>query len=121
MAIKLGKRYYFITMARRTYLPATREAVRLLATSIAVARRERGWTVEELAERVGVTHTTMRRVERGELGVAVGTVLEAAVILGLPLFGDDPAVRRLESRRLEERLALLPRRVRTSVIVDDDF
>jgi transcriptional regulator with XRE-family HTH domain len=111
-------------MANRTkhnYLPATQEAARLLGASIAVARREHGWTIEELAERVGVTHMTIRRIERGDLGVALGTVLEAAVILGLPLFGDDPTVRRLEGRRLEERLALLPRRVRRTERVDDDF
>ncbi len=108
-------------MTRRPYLPATREAARLLGNSIALARRERGWSIYELAERVGVTHMTIRRLERGEMGVALGTALEAAAMVGLPLFGEDPALRRLETRRVEERLALLPRPVRKQVRVDDDF
>jgi transcriptional regulator with XRE-family HTH domain len=108
-------------MARHSYLPPTREALRLLGSSIALARRERGWSVDELAERVGANHTTIRRLERGEPGVAVGTAFEAAVIVGLPLFGDDPALRRLEARRVQERLALMPRRVRKRTQVDDDF
>ena len=108
-------------MAKRAYLPLTREAARLLGNSVDLARRERGWSVEELAERVGVTHVTIRKLERGDLGVALGTALEAAAIVGVPLFGEDPALRRLEARRVQERLALLPQRVRRRARVDDDF
>lgn len=76
--------------------------------------------MEELAERVGANHTTIRRLERGEPGVALGTALEAAVIVGLPLFAEDPALRRLEARRVQERLALMPR-PRKKAPIDDDF
>lgn len=108
-------------MKTRTHLRTTRETARLLGGSIAVARRERHMTLAELAERVGVTSTTIRRIERGDLGVAVGSVLEAAAIVGVPLYGGDPALRRLEQRRVEERLALLPQRVRVPARVDNDF
>jgi transcriptional regulator with XRE-family HTH domain len=55
----------------RTYSPVTVEAARLLGARVQQARRERRWTLQELADRVGVTHVTMRQVERGELTVGV--------------------------------------------------
>ncbi len=86
-----------------------------------LGRRERRWTLQELADRVGVSYATMRKVERGDLTVALGVALEAAAVLGVPLFDEDRSRRRLEAARVDDRLALLPRRVRTPVEVDDDF
>lgn len=94
--------------------------MRLLGGRIRLARTQRRMTVEELAERVGVTHTTVRRIERGSLSVKVGSAFEAASVLGVPLFDEDPGRVGLEARRLASDLALLPRRVRKPV-VDDDF
>jgi transcriptional regulator with XRE-family HTH domain len=94
--------------------------MRLLGGRIRLARMRRRMTVQELAERVGVTHTTIRRVERGSLSVKVGIVFEAASVLGVALFDEDPVRVGLETRQLASDLALLPRRVRKPV-VDDDF
>lgn len=105
----------------RTYSPLTVEAARLLGSRIRLARKERGWTVEQLAERVGVAHVTISKVERGDLTVAVGTVFEAATVVGVALFDPDPRRRSLEADRVNDRLALLPRLVRPAVPVDDDF
>ncbi len=105
----------------RTYSPLTAEAARLLGARVALARRERRWTLQELADRVGVSYVTMRKVERGDLTVALGVAFEAAAVLGVPLFDEDRSRRRLESARVDDRLALLPRRVARSVEVDDDF
>jgi len=85
------------------------------------ARLQRRWTVEELAERVGVNHTTVRKVERGDLTVGLGPAFEAAALLGVPLFSSDDERRSIEVARLQDRLALLPQRARRPVIVDDDF
>ena len=74
----------------------------------------------ELAERVGVSHVTMSKVERGDPSVALGTAFEAAALVGVTLFDDDPARRRLESERNVDRLALLPRSTRRRR-VDNDF
>jgi transcriptional regulator with XRE-family HTH domain len=93
----------------------------LLGARVALARRERRWTLQELADRVGVSYVTMRKVERGDLTVALGVAFEAAAVLGVPLFDEDRSRRRLESARVDDRLALLPRRVARSVEVDDDF
>lgn len=100
---------------------ATREALELLGTSIRVARLHRRWTIRELAERVGVSHVTIQKVERGDPGVALGTALEAATLVGLPLFHPDADVRARELDHRRRELALLPTRAREAGPVDDDF
>jgi len=93
----------------------------LLGDRVRLARRQRRWTVEELAERVGVAHATIRKVERGDLTVALGTAFEAAAVLGVALFHDDATRRTLEAGRVADRLAVLPKVIRVPVDVDDDF
>lgn len=105
----------------RTYSHVTIEAAELLGARVRLARRERRWTLQELADRVGVTHATMRKVERGELTVALGVAFEAAAVLGVPLFHEERSRRSLEAARVDDRLAVLPQAVRKPVDVDDDF
>jgi transcriptional regulator with XRE-family HTH domain len=93
----------------------------MLGAAVRVGRRHRRWTVAELAERVGVTEATMLKVEGGDPGVRLGTALEAAALTGVPLFGEDRSRRQLERRRLDDRLSLLPQKVRKPHEVDDDF
>ncbi len=102
----------------RTYAPVTRHAAQLLGQRVRLGRRER--TVEELAGRVGVSPVTLRKVERGDLTVALGTAFEAAALVGVTLFDDDPARRALEAQHVAARLAVLPAAVRSGA-VDDDF
>lgn len=109
----------------RAYLPSTTYALKALGAQIAVARRELGWTAADLAERLGTTAQLVSRIERGAASTAVGTVFEAAVLCGVPLFGADPddmpalaAV--AEHERV--RLALLPSRIRRRPVeVSSDF
>jgi transcriptional regulator with XRE-family HTH domain len=105
----------------RTYSPVTVRAARLLGARVRLARREHRWTLQELADRVGVTHVTMRKVERGDLTVGLGVAFEAAAVLGVPLFHEDPSRRMLEAGRVDDRLAVLPALVRKPTEVDDDF
>ncbi len=105
----------------RTFSPVTVEAARLLGARVRLARRERRWTLQELADRVGVTEVTMRKVERGDLTVGLGVALEAAAVVGVPLFHEDRSRRSLEAGRVDDRLAVLPQSVRKPVAVDDDF
>jgi transcriptional regulator with XRE-family HTH domain len=106
----------------RTYSPQVVEAARLLGAQVRRARLERRWTVEELAERVGVNHATMRKVERGDLTVGLGPAFEAAALVGIPLFHADPERRRLEARETDARLAVLPARARRPLKAGDvDF
>jgi transcriptional regulator with XRE-family HTH domain len=101
---------------------SARLAAQLLGTEIAQGRRERRWTVEQLAQRCGVSPTTVRKVERGDSGVAVGTVFELAVLTSVPLFSDKPDELSGLLVTSRDRLALLPKRVREPRRpVNDDF
>ncbi len=100
---------------------ATTEALELFAVLIRAGRIRRGWTMDELAERLGSTRTTVRRIEHGEPGVAMGTAFEAARLVGVSLFGDDATSRdRLLTERRNE-LSLLPKAVRPSKEASYDF
>ena len=107
-------------MAARTPSPKARDAARVLGAQIAAGRRRRRWTAARLAEQLNVSLPTLRKVERGDPTVALGTVLDAAVVVGVPLFGTD--LDRL-AHHIEDRVALLPDRV-TPIGddgLDDDF
>ncbi|MGN6586948.1 MAG: helix-turn-helix domain-containing protein [Solirubrobacterales bacterium] len=106
---------------RANYSPRTIEAAELLGARIRLGRRERNWTLQELAERVGVGVVTMRKIEQGDPRVRLGAVFEAANLTGVALFDQDPSRLSLEAARIHDRLALLPSRVRKSREVDDAF
>lgn len=107
----------------RTLSWQTETALRLLGAEIAQGRRERRWSSASLAKRAGVSETTVRKVERGDSGVAIGTVFEMATLTGVPIFSADPRELEVGLRRSQDRLALLPERVRERALppIDDDF
>ena len=109
-------------MAGPILSPLTTEALQLLGTSIKAQRLHRRWSIDELARRVGVSHPTIIKVERADPTVAIGTVLEAATLVGVPLFDADPVVRGRHRERLAVELKLLPSAGRISTVeADDDF
>lgn len=103
----------------RAYSPQTSVALKLLGSQIRLARTRRRMTVEELAERVGVSAPTVRQIERGGPTVGAGVMFEAAVILGVPLFDEQPAAVGREARRVSTELALLPKRARKPAVNND--
>lgn len=108
---------------RRAMLPQAEDALAVFASLVAQGRRRRGWTAEELAERVGVSPKTLRKVEHGDPTVALGIALEAAALVGVPLVADPDDLPSVRARE-QDRLALLPRRVRAHVSeieLNDDF
>lgn len=113
-----------MSASRRVLSPVAVDAARVLGQQIARVRRARRWTAAELGERVGVTARTISAVEGGAPTVALGTYLEAATVLGVPLFGADGPGLAVLARRGRDELALLPRRVRHREVeteIDDDF
>ncbi|MCB1756447.1 MAG: helix-turn-helix transcriptional regulator [Gammaproteobacteria bacterium] len=83
-----------------------------LGERIRQARIEANMSQIDLGDRIGVTRYTVGALESGRAKVAIGTVLEAAHVVGLPLFetrSDDLARSLVENN--------LPKRVK----LDDDF
>jgi transcriptional regulator with XRE-family HTH domain len=103
--------------------PYALEAARLLGARIRLARRERRWSQEELAERAGITARTVSKIEHGDLSVGLGATFEAAALLGVPLFHAERSQLSADRDRVEARAALLPRptRSRGADEVHDDF
>lgn len=107
---------------QRNYLSSTSNAVLVLGLQLGTARRAQRRTSQEVAERAGITRTTLRRIERGDPDVAIGLYFEVAMVLSIPLFGTEGRdLAELAANGVRE-LALLPQRVRIRPIkVDDDF
>nr|WP_318383593.1 helix-turn-helix transcriptional regulator [uncultured Enterobacter sp.] len=106
----------------RTYSRFSLEAARLLGLMIRNARIELGITIEELAERAGVSRGLVYRAEEGEMGCAIGAVFELATLVGVPLFSADQSTIAMHIANAEKTLSLLPRAVhRPNKVVKDDF
>ncbi len=101
-------------MSKRTraYSRTVRQAAELLGSQVKEARVERRWTVRELAERAGISTSTLLKVERGDPSVTLGVAFDVATLVGVPLFHEDRAGLRAELARRRDRLTLLPQRVR---------
>lgn len=106
----------------RAISPAARDAALVLGLEVARSRRQRRWTAASLAERAGISVNTLRKIERGDPTVAMGTVFDVATLVGVRLFGVDRNELPGIVRRSRDRLALLPARIyEPTGEVDDDF
>jgi transcriptional regulator with XRE-family HTH domain len=97
-------------MARRTTSPhpAVRRLLRELGENLRLARLRRGFPMELVAERAGMSRTTLRAVESGEPGVTLGSYANVLHSLGLHedlgLVGrDDELGRKLQDAKLPTR------------------
>ncbi len=107
---------------QRTASRYAAEAIELLGNAIRVARIDHKLTMEETADRAGISRALLRRIENGDPGVSLGAAFEAAAVVGVPLF--EPERSRLGSHlaHQSEKLALLPASVRSRRReVKDDF
>lgn len=107
---------------KRSYSRVTLQALAMLGKLIRIGRAERGLTAQELADRAGISRTTLSAIEKGTPGPEIGIVLEVASIVGVRLFDYDERGFQAHNARLDEKLALLPKSVRHAIReVDDDF
>jgi DNA-binding XRE family transcriptional regulator len=98
-------------MAGRLPIPAQR-ALRELGADIRAARRRRRIPVGLLADRVGVSRTTLVKVEHGDPGTSAGAYAATLFVLGMVnRLADlaDPGQDKIGLALEEERL---PRRIR---------
>lgn len=106
----------------KVYSPYTKDALLLFCHLIRAERKARKMTEQELADRVGVSRSFIKRLEKGDTSCAVGSVFEAAHVLGIPLFDLEPGRLARELRQVEERLTLLPKTIhKKAKVIDDDF
>ena len=106
----------------RSYSRYTQEAATLLGNMIRLGRMERNFTLQELAERAGISRGLLQRIEKGELGCEIGAVFEVAGIVGIKLFEDETTSLKLANASITDKLALLPKYVRKQAKkVDDEF
>jgi transcriptional regulator with XRE-family HTH domain len=106
----------------RTYSRITRDVLTLLGGLIRIGRKRRKMSEADLAARVGIARSTLQLIEKGHPKVEIGLVFEAATLVGVPLFVDEPSRLASEHSRIDDKLALLPQSVRVPRSkVKDDF
>lgn len=113
-------------MAKRTVplRPHVQDALSVWGQLIRRGRLDRAWTAKDLAARANVSEQTVLSAEAGNRGTSVGTMMDLADLVGIPIFGiEDRSEIAIRRQRGEEMLALLPSRVRRPKggSIDDDF
>ena len=104
------------------YSRYTSDALALVGQLVREARLAKALTTTDLAARAGVSRALLQRIERGDPGCSIGAVFEVASICGVPLFEMDQRQLSAKLALQREKMALLPKSVRTSAVdVNDDF
>ena len=106
----------------RTYSRTTREALQLMGGQVRLARKQRKMSEADLAARIGIARSTLQLIEKGHPKVEIGLMFEAASLLGVPLFVEEPSRLASQIERVGDKLALLPQSIRRPrKEVNDDF
>ena len=69
-------------MAVKVNSVSARRALEALGANIKTARLKRRISVKGFAERIGVSESTVARLEKGNDGVSIGTLAMACLVLG---------------------------------------
>ena len=86
-------------------LPTADRIIKEFGNNLKLARRRRKLSVEQIAERAGISRTTLWLVEKGAPSVAMGTYAQVLFVLGLEkdllkVAGDDLLGRKLQDAQL---------------------
>lgn len=92
-------------------LPAA-HALRKLGRDLALARRKRGISTADMAERLFVSRDTLWRLERGDPTVAIGTLATAVFVLQLQNRLANLAAPETDALALSLDEQRLPKRIR---------
>ena len=108
---------------KRAYSQYTLEALQLMGEQIKLGRKQCQWTEQQLSERAGISRSTLKKIEKGEGGSAIILVFEVAALVGVPLFAVDLASISKHRERIQDKVALLPKRLSSlnKCEIDDDF
>ena len=91
---------------RRELLPSQSRLLQTLGEQIRYARLRRDLTTAQIAERAGISRTTLVKVEKGDEGVALGQYFRVLIALGLAeditlVAKDDELGRKLQDAKLD--------------------
>ena len=86
-----------------------------LGENLKLARLRRKLSAEQVAERAGVSRSTLSLMENGSAGASLGKLLQVLVVLGLEsdlarVAADDVLGRKLEDARLTETRRRAPKK-----------
>ncbi len=106
----------------RVYSRYSREAVALMGKMIRLYRKERKFTTKDLADRAGISRITLQKIENGDMKCEIGLVFEVATLVGIKLFENDSMSIGSLNEKIEDKIALLPKSIRTPKRdIKDDF
>ena len=91
-----------------TILPRLEKLLAQFGENLKLARLRRKLTAQQVAERAGITRTTLWQIEKGASRVSMGAYAQVLLILGmqhdlLKLATDDDLGRKLQDARLTTR------------------
>jgi transcriptional regulator with XRE-family HTH domain len=95
-------------------LPKHKRLLSDLGENLKLARLRRKLSAEQVAERAGVSRSTLHLMENGSAGASLGKLLQVLVVLGLDadlsrIAADDVLGRKLEDARLTETRQRAPK------------
>lgn len=93
---------------RPTHLPKHQRLLEQVGENLRLARRRRRLTTTQVAERAGISRSTLYHLEKGEANTSLGTLLQVLVALKLEtdlgrLASDDQLGRKLMDIELNKR------------------
>jgi transcriptional regulator with XRE-family HTH domain len=96
-------------------LPRHERLLAELGENLKLARLRRRLSADQVAERAGISRSTLHQMEMGAAGTSLGKLLQVLVVLGLEsdikqLASDDLLGRKLEDARLIEKRQRAPKR-----------
>lgn len=96
-------------------LPKHERLLAVLGENLRLARLRRQLSAEQVAERAGVSRSTLHSLENGSAGTALGKLLQVLAVMGMEsdlnrLAIDDVLGRKLEDARLTETRRRAPKR-----------
>lgn len=107
---------------QRTYSKYAKEATLLLGQHIKLGRKQRKWSEQNLADRAGISRRTLQKIEKGDMTPAIGLYFEVAALVGVNLFETDKVPLELQIESKQDKISLLPKRIKTQKkAIDDDF
>lgn len=101
-----------MTLKKKPIPISARRSLRKLGDNINVARRRRGISQDDMAQRCRISINTLKKLESGDPGVSIGTFATAMMVLGA-----NEEVGQLLDQSMDEQgllldKAALPQRIR---------